>query len=320
MVKISVIIPVYNVEKYLDECINSVVNQSYKNLEIILVDDGSPDNCPKLCDEWAKKDDRIKVIHKKNGGLSSARNAGLEILTGDYFTFVDSDDYIDLDYIKILYEDIEKTGADVSIVSHIRFKEPIVEQKKTEEYEAMTGYHALHNLMWWHKDYSVAWGKLYKSEKYKQCKFIEGKLNEDEFYINDIYHNARTVVHNDSELYFYRITPNSIINRPFTSAKMTEVECLEYRDDFLVQHGYTEFLKQSRLSILRRTATLYNLAKKAGYKKEAVFLKKKFNKWYKVDKSEFSKKEKFTLGVFRISPFLYFLIGKINRGIKCKKK
>ena len=93
---ISVIIPVYNVERYLDECIKSIVNQTYENLEIILVDDGSPDNCPRMCDDWAKKDERIRVIHKENGGLASARNAGMNICTGEYISFVDSDDWMEL--------------------------------------------------------------------------------------------------------------------------------------------------------------------------------------------------------------------------------
>ena len=92
---VSVIVPIYNVEKYLEKCIESIVNQTYKNLEIILVDDGSQDNCPAMCDEWTQKDSRIKVIHKKNGGLSSARNAGLEVSNGEYISFVDSDDWLD---------------------------------------------------------------------------------------------------------------------------------------------------------------------------------------------------------------------------------
>ena len=99
---ISVIIPIYKVEKYLRECIDSIINQSFKNLEIILVDDGSPDNCGKICDEYAKKDNRLKVIHKENGGLSSARNAGLDIATGEYISFVDSDDYVSNKFIENL--------------------------------------------------------------------------------------------------------------------------------------------------------------------------------------------------------------------------
>ncbi len=111
--KISVIVPVYKTEKYLEKCISSIVNQNYKNLEIILVDDGSPDNCPKICDEWAKKDSRIIVIHKNNGGLADARNAALEIYTGDYVVFIDSDDWVDSDYVSFLYSKINDSKADV---------------------------------------------------------------------------------------------------------------------------------------------------------------------------------------------------------------
>ena len=93
---ISVIVPIYNVEKYLDKCVDSIINQTYKNLEIILVDDGSPDNCPQMCDDYAKKDSRIRVVHKENGGLSDARNAGMKVATGEYVSFIDSDDYISL--------------------------------------------------------------------------------------------------------------------------------------------------------------------------------------------------------------------------------
>ena len=97
---ISIVIPVYKVELYLEKCIESIINQTYKNLEIIIVDDGSPDNCPQICDEYSKKDKRIKVIHKENGGLSDARNAGIDIATGKYIAFVDSDDYVSDDYVE----------------------------------------------------------------------------------------------------------------------------------------------------------------------------------------------------------------------------
>lgn len=101
--KVSIIIPVYNVESYIDECLNSVVNQTYQNLEIILVDDGSPDKCPQICDNWVEKDNRIKVVHKKNGGLSSARNAGMDVATGSFLMFVDSDDFIEKTWLRICY-------------------------------------------------------------------------------------------------------------------------------------------------------------------------------------------------------------------------
>ena len=112
--KISIIVPVYKVEKYLDKCVRSIVEQTYKNLEIILVDDGSPDNCPAMCDEWARKDSRIAVIHKENGGVSSARNAGLAACTGDYVGFVDYDDWIEPDMYEYLLDISMKSNADVS--------------------------------------------------------------------------------------------------------------------------------------------------------------------------------------------------------------
>ena len=97
---ISIVLPIYNVEKYIEKCMDSVLNQTYKNIEVILVDDGSPDRCPKICEEYAKKDNRIKVVHKENGGLSDARNAGIKVANGEYITFIDSDDYIDQDYVE----------------------------------------------------------------------------------------------------------------------------------------------------------------------------------------------------------------------------
>ena len=112
--KISVIIPIYKAEKFLDKCIGSVVGQTYENLEIILVDDGSPDNCPAICDSWAEKDRRIKVVHKENGGLSSARNAGLDVVTGEYFGFIDSDDWIEKDFFEFLITNALKENADIS--------------------------------------------------------------------------------------------------------------------------------------------------------------------------------------------------------------
>ena len=112
--KISVIVPIYKVEQYLNRCVESIVNQTYKNLEIILVDDGSPDLCPKICDEWAEKDSRIVVIHKENSGLSDARNAGLKVATGGYVAFVDSDDIINPFYVEYLYKAICDNDAQIS--------------------------------------------------------------------------------------------------------------------------------------------------------------------------------------------------------------
>ena len=143
---ISVIVPIYKVEKYLNKCVKSIINQTYKNLEIILVDDGSPDNCGKICDKLAERDDRIRIIHKKNGGLSSARNAGIEIANGEYIGFVDSDDYIDNDMFETLYNNIKDNNADLSIIGYqietidnkvIKYFEL---EEKIYEYESLIRY------------------------------------------------------------------------------------------------------------------------------------------------------------------------------------
>ena len=120
---ISVVVPVYKVADLLPKCVESILVQSYHNLEIILVDDGSPDNCGDICEQYAKKDHRIKVVHKKNGGLSSARNAGIDVHTGKYILFVDSDDYIDSKMIEILYQNLQATGADISICDYVPFSD-----------------------------------------------------------------------------------------------------------------------------------------------------------------------------------------------------
>ena len=120
---ISVIVPIYNVEKYLDRCVESIINQTYKNLEIILVDDGSPDNCTQMCDDYAKKDSRIRVVHKENGGLSDARNAGMEVATGEYVSFIDSDDYISLDFYETLFQTMIDNDSDIVECSVVKFYE-----------------------------------------------------------------------------------------------------------------------------------------------------------------------------------------------------
>lgn len=125
---ISVIVPIYKAEKFLDKCVDSIVNQTYKNLEIILVDDGSPDNCPAMCDAWAKRDNRITVIHKENGGASSARNVGLDNASGDYIAFVDADDYLESDTYRVMFEDIISTNADAAGCSMVRENEGSVKE------------------------------------------------------------------------------------------------------------------------------------------------------------------------------------------------
>ena len=177
---ISVIIPVYGVEKYIAQCLDSIINQTYKNLEIILVDDGSPDACPKLCDEYSKIDKRIKVIHKKNGGLSDARNVGIDICKGNYITFVDSDDWIEKDMIEQLYSLINKFSADISICNFLRTSDEKMKIfNKNEKIKCYNKYEAIRELLKGHKIQDYAWNKMYKKEVFYNIRYPKGRNMED---------------------------------------------------------------------------------------------------------------------------------------------
>lgn len=317
--KVSVIIPVYKVEKYLSDCVNSVLGQSYTNLEIILVDDGSPDNCPALCEEFAKKDNRIIVLHKKNGGLSSARNYALNIISGDYFTFIDSDDLVHEDYIKTLVENLEENDVSVAICSYVTFSDElpkIIFGKR----ETLTNKDAFSKMIKGSTALTTAWGKLYKTEIFSSLKFLEGKNNEDEFYINHVYEKATTVSFNESTLYYYRINSNGIIQSKFTPSKLACLEAYEYRDEFIKKMGWTEFLDQNSGNILYEIIALYFDAKKAKCKTEMKFLRKKYNLWYDKNNPCFNKKDKIKIKLFKICPWLYQVTTQSNRILKCKRK
>lgn len=222
---ISIIIPIYNVEQYLDACVTSIINQTYKDLEIILVDDGSPDSCPQMCDEWAKKDDRIKVVHKKNGGLSSARNAGLKVAIGEYIGFVDSDDYVD----ETMYEDLmqvmdlnEKTMVVSSPI--IRNTDGVFTPYKVGTYDYKDGdtmsFDEYMKLFLGMNMDATVWNKLYKRE-FIQTMFREGRNNEDYLFM---YYNVKNVFNTDKLLavtdkahYYYRDNAQSICHQAATS-------------------------------------------------------------------------------------------------------
>ena len=164
---ISIIVPVYNVEKFIDCCINSIISQTYENFELILVDDGSPDNCPVICDTWGKKDTRIKVFHKSNGGLSDARNFGIKYAKGDYITFIDSDDFVSSFYLETLYNLIVNNNADISCAKHINFidKSKVLEDNKTSENVLVVDYHTACKEILLLKKYQQWLGENYTQKK-----------------------------------------------------------------------------------------------------------------------------------------------------------
>ena len=218
---ISIIIPIYKVSQYLDECVKSIVSQTYKNLEIILVDDGSPDECPRMCDEWAKKDGRIKVVHKKNGGLSSARNAGLKVAKGEYIGFVDSDDYVD----ETMYEDLMRVmnqNENTMVVSSpiIRNKNGAFSPYMVGSYEYKDGEtmpFALYMKMFLGLGMdATVWNKLYKRE-FIQTLFREGRNNEDYLFmyynVKPLFGSGKLLAVTANPHYYYRDNPLSICHQ-----------------------------------------------------------------------------------------------------------
>ena len=212
---ISVVIPVYKVEPYLRRCVQSVIDQSYHNLEIILVDDGSPDNCGKICDELAEQDARIIVYHKENGGLSDARNFGTERATGTYITFIDSDDYVSVDYIAYLYSLLTENNGDISCCSMSKTNGDIATYGINEslpDVQLLTGIEACEQLFN-RKLYITlvtACGKLYKSKIVKLYPFPKGRVHEDEATTCKYYYVSKKVVVGNRCLYAYFHNLNGI--------------------------------------------------------------------------------------------------------------
>lgn len=209
---ISVIVPVYKVEPYLDRCVQSIVDQTYTDLEIILVDDGSPDNCPAMCDTWAEKDNRIRVIHKENGGLSDARNAGLAIATGEYIGFVDSDDWISQDYYEQLLTMIQEFKAEIA-ASDVVWVYSDREERKTRYHKKLfSPEEALETVLHGDGFMATAWNKLYKAELIRRFPYPVGKWHEDEFVTYKAMAEAKRLVLCQRVSYYYRQRSGSIMS------------------------------------------------------------------------------------------------------------
>lgn len=242
---VSVIVPVYNVEKTLDRCVSSIVAQTYPDLEIILVDDGSPDGCPRKCDDWAKKDPRIRVIHQENGGLSAARNTGLDIATGGYIAFVDSDDWVEPDYIEKLHAPLSKGRAALSICGIWR---------EDENGNALPGNHELTDVESIHTgretlrylsgktsaDYVTVWNKMYRSSVWHNRRFRMGKLHEDEFITYQIIDLCSKIALVPGMLYHYVQTSGSIMHTKYTVRNLDRIEAWVERLSYYREKRYAE--------------------------------------------------------------------------------
>lgn len=208
---ISIIVPVYKTEQYLDRCVESIVSQTYKNLEIILVDDDSPDNCPQMCDAWAEKDNRIKVLHIENKGVANARNQGLDIATGDFIGFVDSDDYIEPDMFETLLNYLTDNNADISLCGY-QINE---EENAVANLRMVTPLDAMKLICMGDYKYGVLWNKLYKKDVIKHIKMPDFVCCEDLIFNYYVFKNAQSIAECDSKLYHYFQNEDSIVHSNF---------------------------------------------------------------------------------------------------------
>ncbi|WP_180272735.1 glycosyltransferase family 2 protein [Konateibacter massiliensis] len=241
---ISVVVPVYNVENYIRRCVDSILRQSYSNLEIILVDDESPDNCPNICDEYAKSDARLKVIHQKNAGLSGARNAGIEIAKGEFIAFVDSDDFLAEDFIETLYKAVADTDSDIAICKYEYVKDGCMTQShKPGERQVYSNIQTIENM--YSPDgafFVVAWNKLYRRDLFTSIRYPKGRIHEDEATTHKLYYEAKQTVFVDRFLYGYFVDGESITRKKFNRNRLDWAWSVEQRLDFLEEKGLHNIL------------------------------------------------------------------------------
>jgi len=240
MPDISIIVPVYKVEKYIHRCVDSILSQTFPNFELILVDDGSPDTCGKICDDYAKKDSRIHVIHQKNGGLSAARNTGIDYVMkssgSHWLAFVDSDDWVHPDYLKVLYQTAEQTQCKISVCGFFR--------TEGEEFPAQQDFSMVRMSA---DDYycgqihdgmtAVAWNKLYNRSLFKKLRYPIGKLHEDEFTTYLAVYQAGKVGVTPAQLYAYYQNPEGIMRSDWNPRRMHVLEAFEQQIAFAREQG-----------------------------------------------------------------------------------
>lgn len=260
MEKISVIVPIYGVEAYLDRCVRSIVDQTYENIEIILVDDGSPDHCPAICDAWAKKDSRIQVIHKENGGLSDARNAGMAVATGDLLSFIDSDDAIAPDFLEKLHWALTEHHADVAecAVSYVNEAGEILRERKAAPMQTMNNMEALRRLVLEDGIYQTVWNKLYRRSAAIDIPFAVGKYNEDEFWTWQVFDRIGTLAVVQEPLYNYLQRGSSIIGVGYNLRRLDGLEAQFQRMEYLQK--YEELAALTRQMLMMQCMWQYQTA------------------------------------------------------------
>ena len=274
---ISVIVPVYNVEKYLANCLDSIINQTYKNLEILLIDDGSTDNSGKICDDYAKKDNRIKVIHKENGGLSSARNIGINNANGNYLSFIDSDDTINHEMMNNMLDSINKNNTDMAICKLNIIKDEVKTNEKidiNEKIEVITP-NDVYDMLYNHKqaEMTSSCNKIFKIELFDDIRYPLGEINEDDAILHLILDKVNIISYSNIPYYNYYQRTGSIMHKRNPKAKQS-VEHYIVRGNYFFDKKMYKYYDMNAFLICFVLALHYKDLDKSYYKKN----KKKYSK------------------------------------------
>lgn len=313
---ISIIIPVYNVENYMQTCVDSVLKQTYGDIEILLIDDGSTDGSGKLCDLYECKDSRIKVFHKSNGGLSDARNFGINRSRGEYITFVDSDDVIDTHYIEILLGLINECSVDISICNATHcYEGQVVEFKKASNVEILTSEDAIKAMLYQKKFLVSACAKLYKRELFENIKFPVGKLYEDSAVMYLLLEKCKRVAFANAKIYGYYHREDSITTQKFSARNF---DILDISQVIYNHYKDNDVLKRAAISyyVVAAMRIYLNCPNNKEYQNKINETKNIINKFgFSVIKDR-NARSKTRLGLacyFFARPFIRVIYGKVNR-------
>lgn len=327
MSKISIIVPVYRAEQYLNRCVESILAQTFTDFELILVDDGSPDNCPQMCDAWAEKDFRIKVVHQVNFGQATARNVGVNVSKSSYITFVDSDDAIHPQFLEFLYKAIKNNNADISFCGDIlgelpKFKNIDLDEAKvnccvmTEEKLIELFYSKRHM-------YGVVWGKLIRKDLVLKYPFTAGRIFEDSALVCKWLYYAKKIIHVDYDMYYYFYNTNGTIHSTFNEKRLDILWSMEEQSGFYRSIGYNDMYYIVVGQHLISSVECYNCGRLAGISKQILkAIKKKSKKMYRkyYKKIKLSKNQHIYIAetFYPIAIGIYWRIVAIKRKFKCK--
>ncbi len=320
---ISVVVPIYNVEKYLRKCLDSILEQTYCNLDIILVDDESPDNCGKIIEEYKKKDQRVRTIHQKNGGLSDARNAGIKIANGEYIIFIDSDDWVEKKMIEILYRNIEKYNSDISICEFIEEDDngKVLSKKQYNyKFKEFNTFDAIKDLILQNTLTNHAWNKLYKINLFNNVRYPKGQLMEDVSTTYKLIENSSKVVYQNIPLYHYIQRESSILGN-ITEKRIKDQEFAFFKRNEYLYNKYPELNNIIQLDNLLNVKTLYYLSIMGNYKElynseQYKMYYKAYKPLYKSLKNDIKAMNNVSLNMFYINRNLYKTYVKLKKCIK----